>query len=253
MNTSKETVAVVLAAGKGTRMKTDQPKVAVPLNGKALLLHVIEHLKQAGIRKIVVVVGYKKEEVQALCEGISGIHFAEQTEQLGTAHAVLSSESLIKDHQGPILVACGDVPMISGETFSKLISTHLGEGFAATLLSAKLANPTGYGRIVRDENGQVIAIVEEKDASPEQRKINEINSGTYVFSSEGLFDSLRKIGNSNAQGEYYLPDLVSLYKKEGKKLGAMVLKNHLEGQGVNSPDDLELLTEILINGEVAAK
>ncbi len=252
MDAKKEAVAVVLAAGKGTRMKTELPKVAVSLNGKPLLNHVIDHLREAGIEDVVVVVGYKKEDVQALCEGIPKVRFAEQKEQLGTAHAVLSSESLVQGHNGPILVACGDVPMITGETFRSLISTHIQNGFSATLLSAKVGNPTGYGRIVRNASGEVIAIVEEKDADSEQKKIDEINTGTYVFSSENLFDSLRKIGNSNAQGEYYLPDLVELYKKEGKKLGAVVLKNSGESQGVNSPTDLENLTAIL-KSEVAAK
>ncbi|PJZ64968.1 UDP-N-acetylglucosamine diphosphorylase [Leptospira wolffii] len=250
MDAKKEAVAVVLAAGKGTRMKTELPKVAVSLNGKPLLNHVIDHLRKGGVEDVVVVVGYKKEEVQALCKGVSGIRFAEQKEQLGTAHAVLSSEELVKDHTGPILVACGDVPMITGETFRSLVSTHIQNGFSATLLSAKVDNPTGYGRIVRNSSGEVIAIVEEKDADPEQKKINEINTGTYVFSSEGLFDSLRRIGNSNAQGEYYLPDLVELYKKEGKKLGAVILKNSGESQGVNSPDDLENLSAILNNEAV---
>lgn len=252
MDAKKEAVAVVLAAGKGTRMKTELPKVAVSLNGKPLLNHVIDNLHSGGVDRIVIVVGYKKEEVQSLCEGVPGISFAEQKEQLGTAHAVLSAEDLVKDYVGPILVACGDVPMITGETFRSLVSTHRQNGFAATLLSAKVQNPTGYGRIVRNSQGEVIAIVEEKDASEEQKKIDEINTGTYVFDSEGLFDSLKRIGNSNAQGEYYLPDLVELYKKEGKKLGAVILKNSGESQGVNSPDDLNNLTAILRN-EVAAK
>lgn len=250
MDAKKEAVAVVLAAGKGTRMKTELPKVAVPLNGKPLLNHVIDHLKEAGINDIVIVVGYKKEEVQALCAGIPGIRFAEQKEQLGTAHAVLSAEEFVKSHKGPILVACGDVPMITGDTFGSLVSTHVQNGFSATLLSAKVDVPTGYGRIVRNSSGEVTAIVEEKDADAEQKKINEINTGTYVFSSEILFESLRKIGNSNAQGEYYLPDLVELYKKEGKKLGAVILKNSGESQGVNSPADLENLAAVL-NGAVA--
>ncbi|EQA34970.1 MobA-like NTP transferase domain protein [Leptospira inadai serovar Lyme str. 10] len=252
MNISKEAVAVVLAAGKGTRMKTDQPKVAVSLNGKPLLIHVIDHLRESGVGEIVVVVGYKKEEVQALCLGIPDLKFAEQKDQLGTAHAVLSAEHSINGHNGPILVACGDVPMITGETFRSLIATHNQNGFSATLLSAKVDNPTGYGRIVRNESGEVIAIVEEKDADANQKKIDEINTGTYVFDSEALFDSLRKIGNSNAQGEYYLPDLVALYKKEGKKLGAVVLKDSGESQGVNSPQDLEALSAIL-KGEVPTK
>ncbi|TGK17904.1 UDP-N-acetylglucosamine diphosphorylase [Leptospira fluminis] len=248
MNISKEAVAVVLAAGKGTRMKTDQPKVAVSLNGKPLLNHVLDHLREAGVADIVVVVGYKKEDVQALCSGIAGVKFAEQKEQLGTAHAVLSAESAVNGHRGPILVACGDVPMISGETFRALVQTHVENGFAATLLSAKVDQPKGYGRIVRNGSGEVVAIVEEKDATDEQRKIEEINTGTYVFSSDSLFESLKKIGNSNAQGEYYLPDLVALYKKEGKKLGAVVLKDSGESQGVNSPQDLEALAEILNGG-----
>lgn len=216
MKPTQDKVAVVLAAGKGTRMKTDQPKVAVELNGKPLLLHVLDHLKGSGVERIVVVVGYKKELVQSLCSKIPGVTFAEQKEQLGTAHALLCAETELKDFQGSVIVACGDVPMITSETFSNIVKQHKENEFSATVLSAVVEKPTGYGRIIRNSSGEVTAIVEEKDSSAEEKLINEINTGTYVFDGEGLFDSLRKIGNQNAQGEYYLPDLVKLYRNSGK-------------------------------------
>ncbi|EMO55090.1 sugar phosphate nucleotidyltransferase [Leptospira noguchii] len=248
MKPTQDKVAVVLAAGKGTRMKTDQPKVAVELNGKPLLLHVLDHLKGSGVERIVVVVGYKKELVQSLCSGIPGVTFAEQKEQLGTAHALLCAETELKNFNGSVIVACGDVPMITSETFTNIVKEHKQNEFSATILSAVVEKPTGYGRIIRNISGDVTAIVEEKDSSAEEKLINEINTGTYVFNGEGLFDSLRQIGNQNAQGEYYLPDLVKLYRNSDKKLGAMKLKNHLESHGVNSPEDLQMLSA-LIKGE----
>ncbi|WP_017863400.1 sugar phosphate nucleotidyltransferase [Leptospira santarosai] len=248
MKPTQDKVAVVLAAGKGTRMKTDQPKVTVELNGKPLLLYVLDHLKESGVEKIVVVVGYKKESVQALCSEIPGVSFVEQKEQLGTAHALLCAETELKDFSGSVIVACGDVPMITSKTFADIVNEHRENEFSATILSAVVEKPTGYGRIIRNSSGDVTAIVEEKDSSTEEKLINEINTGTYVFEGEGLFDSLKKIGNSNAQGEYYLPDLVKLYRNSGKKLGAMKLKNHLESHGVNSPEDLQTLS-FMIKGE----
>lgn len=192
MKPTQDKVAVVLAAGKGTRMKTDQPKVTVELNGKPLLLYVLDHLKESGVEKIVVVVGYKKESVQALCSEIPGVSFVEQKEQLGTAHALLCAETELKDFSGSVIVACGDVPMITSKTFADIVNEHRENEFSATILSAVVEKPTGYGRIIRNSSGDVTAIVEEKDSSTEEKLINEINTGTYVFEGEGLFDSLKK-------------------------------------------------------------
>ncbi|WCL49963.1 sugar phosphate nucleotidyltransferase [Leptospira sp. GIMC2001] len=249
MDAEKDITAVILAAGKGTRMKTESPKVATLLAGKPLLIHVLDHLHQAKVEKSVVVVGYKKEEIIKICEGIPSIQFCEQTEQLGTGHAVLVCKDTLRDFKGTVIVACGDAPMISSSSFKSLIALHKEGGYAATLMSADLENPTGYGRIVRSaDDGSVLRIVEEKDATPEEKTIREVNTGTYCFDSEYLWDGLANVGNQNAQNEYYLPDLVKIFRNKNLKIGAMKLKNSIESYGINSPEDLEFLSKILSAG-----
>lgn len=230
-------------------MRSELPKVVIPLAGKPLILHVLDHLSQAGIPSSIAVVGYKKEEVIAVTSGIPGIQYAEQQEQLGTGHAVLMAAPLLKDFKGTILVACGDAPMISRDSFRALIELHELENFAATVLSAQLDNPTGYGRIIRNaDDGSVLRIVEEKDANPEEKAVKEVNTGTYCFSSDYLWEGLQSIGNSNAQSEYYLTDLIKIYREKNLKVGAMKLKNSIESYGINSPDDLKFLSDILQAG-----
>lgn len=243
-------VAVVLAAGKGTRMKTEKPKVAVELNGKPLILHVIKNLRQAGVDDIILIVGYKKDEVIAICKEFIGIRFVEQREQLGTAHALQCAEGELKDYQGTIIVTAGDAPLISAATFAKLENYHKAQKLEATVLSAKMNNPFGYGRIIRNEEKLVEAIVEEKDATDDEKKIIEINTGTYCFNSPRVFQFLKKIGNENAQREYYLPDLIKIYKKELLSVGALSLENSFESHGVNSMEDLEKVSTFLKDGKV---
>lgn len=246
--------AVVLAAGKGTRMKSDRPKVAAMLAGRPLLSHVIEHLVEAGIRRIVFIVGYQQEVVRGLVQdhiaaaGLENelqIQFAEQTEQLGTGHAFLCAAEALQDYTGPILVASGDQPMIQGTSFRGLLETHETGGHGLSLLTTKMDDPTGYGRIVRGADGQVERNVEEKDASDELRKIQEVNIGTYVFEGPGIFELLRQIGSNNAQGEYYLPDALVLNREAGRSIGTVTLDDATEAQGVNSPVELQLLEEKL--------
>ena len=240
---------MVLAAGKGTRMKSDAPKVAVSLRGKSLLNYVADNLIDAGFQRMVVVVGYRKEEVMGLMASYKErdlrVEFAEQTEQLGTAHAVLSASEALKDYRGPLLVTNGDMPMIRGETFRELLNAHQKNGYNVTVLSAIAENPFGYGRLVRDENGELLRVVEEKDASREEKEIKEINTGTYVFEAPEIFDLLRGIGTNNNQKEYYLPDAVELARAGGHRSGSVIVRESEEALGVNSPDDLRLLEEQL--------
>lgn len=249
MERRENITAVILAAGKGTRMKSEHPKVVAELAGKPLILHVLDHLGQAGVQQFQIVVGYKKDEVIAACQGRAGLEFCEQTEQLGTGHAVLVCEPVLRNFRGTVLVACGDAPMITGESFRQLIQLHQEGGYAATLLSAEMENPTGYGRIIRSaDDGTVLRIVEEKDSTAEEKLVREVNTGTYCFSSEYLWDGLASVGNNNAQKEYYLPDLVKIFRSKNLKIGAMKLKNSIESYGINSQEDLAFLTNILKAG-----
>jgi len=232
--------AVVLAAGKGTRMKSELPKVATLLAGKPLVLYVLDHLLLAGVKSQVAVVGYKKQMVEEIVAG-RGILLAEQQEQLGTGHAVLCSKTFVPQKANQILVACGDAPLIQPTSFRSLINLHNQNQFSASVLTAILPNPTGYGRILRNPlDGTVNSIVEEKDASPAEKNISEVNTGTYIFEASHLWDALNLVGNSNAQGEYYLTDVIHILKKQNKKIGAMAVPNPMESHGINSPADLEL-------------
>jgi len=251
MNNETTVTAVILAAGKGTRMKSELPKVAVVLNESPLLIHVLQNIDNAGIQRKIVVVGYRKDIVTAIAEKFTGVEFAEQTEQLGTGHAVISAEKNLQPYAGYILVACGDAPLISASSFKELIQLHKENQYSATVLSAKMDDPTGYGRIIRSsDDGSLLRIVEQKDATPEEKAVNEVNTGTYCFTAEHLFDALKKIGNDNVQKEYYLTDVIKIFRSQGKKVGALTLKNALESHGINSPEDLEKAKQYIDKGLV---
>ena len=250
MSKSSNISALVLAAGKGTRMKSESPKVAVLLNGKPLISYVIDSLKKSGIEEIYVVVGYKKEEVVDILKNYTGLHFIEQREQLGTGHAVLCAEQKLQEFEGSILVCCGDVPMISSNSFSKLIELHTKEENNTTVLSAEVSNPKGYGRLLRDSKGKLLSIVEEKDASELEKQVKEINTGTYVFESPAVFKNLKSINSQNAQNEYYLPDMVKVCNSQNLKTDSLILSNSLESTGVNSPEDLKYLETLISEGRL---
>ncbi len=247
----KHLAAVVLAAGKGTRMKSATPKVLHPLLGIPLLGHVIDLLDRSGLGRIVVVVGHGAEQVSdylaTLKTGVR-VETVLQKEQLGTGHAVNCCRDLFKGWHGEILIICGDTPLLRFRTIGGFIASHASAGNTLSVLSSVLDDPEGYGRILRDaEGGSVIGIVEEKDADARQRKIREINSGTYMVSAEFLFDALEKVDTDNAQGEYYLTDIVAFAVDMGMKVNAYPLAGVEEVMGINSRYQLSLAEAVMLD------
>lgn len=223
--------AVILAAGQGTRMKSKLPKVVHKVMGKCMVEHAITAAKEAGADEICVVVGHGADIVKS--EIKSEVTFVTQDKQLGTGHAVKCAREFI-GREGETLILFGDTPLITGETLKRLVEMHKFTGNAITVLSAKTADPTGYGRIIRDIDGGFVKSVEHKDATEEERLCDEVNSGMYVFNSAELYDALDKITNDNAQGEYYLPDTLMIIKDKGLSVDAMVVEDATEIEGVNS-------------------
>ena len=239
-----ETHIVILAAGKGTRMKSAQPKVLHQAAGLPLIEHVLRAADALSPVSTVVVVGHGAETVRHALGKRLGLGFALQDPQLGTAHAVLQAEPLLEGARGTLVLLYGDVPLLRPDTLRGLVREHTRQGAAATVLTAVVDQPHGYGRIVR-EAGEIAAIVEEKDASDAQRGIREVNSGIYAFDLEPLFAALRTIGAANAQGEYYLPDLIRIYRSRGLKVATVSLDDAREILGVNSRKELSEVTTIL--------
>jgi bifunctional UDP-N-acetylglucosamine pyrophosphorylase/glucosamine-1-phosphate N-acetyltransferase len=235
---------VILAAGKGTRMKSASPKVLHRAGGFPLIEHVLRAASSLDARTTVVIVGHMAERVHNALSKRLGLRFALQEPQLGTGHALLQAEPHLAGASGTVVLLSGDVPLLRPATLRELVATHEGSGAAATVLTARVADPHGYGRIVRT-NGRIAAIVEEKDATPAERQIDEINSGIYAFAAEPLFDALRSIGSANAQGEYYLPDLVRIYRERGLQVETVLLEDSREILGVNSRKELADVAAIL--------
>ena len=223
--------AVILAAGQGTRMKSKLYKVLHPVCGKPMVQHVVDHIQSLDVNRIVTVVGHGAEKVQDQLGDKS--EYVLQAEQLGTAHAVQQAEAILGNEDGTTLVVCGDTPLIRPETMQALFEHHQAKNAKATILTAVAENPTGYGRIIRGENGQVEQIVEQKDATEEQQLVTEINTGTYCFDNKALFETLKLVKNDNAQGEYYLPDVIELLQKQAEIVEAYVTKDFEETLGVN--------------------
>jgi len=219
-------------------MQSELPKVLHPLCGKPLIEHVVESLKVAGIDDVLVVVGYRGDDVIEKLDG--RVRFVWQRNQLGTGHAVMQAEEYYKEFDGYVIVACGDVPLIKPETFQALVREIEKPGCGAVVLTMVQENPTGYGRIIYD-SGSFSAIVEEKDANDDQRKIKEVNSGTYIFDSRLLFEGLKNIDTNNAQGEYYLPDALNYVLKSGFAVKTVILQDPVEGRGINTREELMLL------------
>lgn len=233
--------AIILAAGKGTRMKSERAKVTLPLAEKPMIQRVVDTALATKCQKIYVVVGYLKNSVIAALEDNDRIEFVEQKEQLGTGNAVITTEPYWKDLDQDVFILCGDVPLLSVQTLIQLYEKHKNEQASCTILTAFLEDPGKYGRILRNNEGNIYSIIEYKDANEEQRKIKEWNTGIYCFKVGDLFSALKQTSNNNKQGEYYLTDAVEILAKQGKIISSIVLEDLLEASGVNSQEELAAL------------
>jgi bifunctional UDP-N-acetylglucosamine pyrophosphorylase/glucosamine-1-phosphate N-acetyltransferase len=228
---------VILAAGKGTRMKSALPKVLHPIAGRALIDRVLDTALSLNPESTTVVVGHGAERVKDHLASRMDLHVIVQEPQLGTGHALLQTAPVLRNRKGTVVLLSGDVPLLSPTALHDLVRTHTEANAAATVLTAVVGRPYGYGRIVRTD-GRISRIVEERDASKSQREIREINSGIYAFSLELLFEALEKIGADNAQGEYYLPDLVRIFRRRRRRVEAFTIANPIEIRGINSRTEL---------------
>jgi UDP-N-acetylglucosamine diphosphorylase/glucosamine-1-phosphate N-acetyltransferase len=237
---------VVLAAGLGTRMKSNKAKVLHELNGKPMILHIIETLKTIVGKNIIVVVGYQAENVMAIISEQHEVCFAKQNKQLGTGHAVLMAVPYIEKHIENIVILCGDVPLVTIETLKRLIFDHVSKNCDMTILAVQVAEPKGYGRIVVDDKNMVTRIVEEADSNEKEKKINIINSGIYCIRKEFLLDAINEIKPSNVQGEYYFTDIINIGYQKQRKIQAINIGNDpYEFLGINSCEDLEKAEKIV--------
>jgi bifunctional UDP-N-acetylglucosamine pyrophosphorylase / glucosamine-1-phosphate N-acetyltransferase len=234
-------IAVVLAAGRGTRMKSDLPKVLVPVLGRPMVHWVLDALQEAGFHKQIVVIGYRGDDVKLELKGRSGIEFAVQTEQLGTGHATDQCRPLLESHNGPVLVVAGDSPMIRHESLKRLLNEFEAGSYSCLLGTLVKQDPAGLGRIVRDADGRFSRIVEHKDASPEQLAIREVNMSTYLFQCQDLLWALSKMDNRNSQGEYYLTDCPEILLKSGKLVDALPVLQACEALSINTMEELQLV------------
>ncbi|MFC4768540.1 bifunctional UDP-N-acetylglucosamine diphosphorylase/glucosamine-1-phosphate N-acetyltransferase GlmU [Effusibacillus consociatus] len=235
--------AIVLAAGQGTRMKSQRHKVLHPVCGKPMVRHLLDAQKAAGITRRIVVIGSMGEQVQAALQG--EVEFVWQKEQLGTGHAVMQAAPLLENQDGITLICSGDTPLITSESITKLLELHREQGAAATVLTGIVDNPFGYGRIIRGEDGSVLRIVEEKDASPDEKSVREINASTYCFDTRSLAQALKMVTNNNAQGEYYLTDCIDILRRQGKKVAAHCVDDADEILNINDRVQLAMVENIL--------
>ncbi len=241
MTPSKESAAIVMAAGKGTRMKDPtKAKVMYEILGKPLVHYVVALAIELKMHRIVVVVGYQKDVIMSyLKRSHPSVECVVQEQQLGTGHAVMQATGVLRDFSGYVIVLSGDVPLLTKKSVDALISYHLQSGAKATILTADMPNPTGYGRIVRNQDGTVGKIVEHRDATPEEIKVREINSGIYVFEKENLFEGLEHINANNVQHEYYLTDIFGYFAKRQWKVSGLKATSIDEIRGINTFEQLE--------------
>ena len=238
-------LAIVLAAGKGTRMKSDLPKVLCRACDRPLVDYVIDALRAAGVERIVVVVGYKAELVKEALSHYDNLEFAEQTEQLGTGHAVMMCQPHITQHDGPVVVVAGDSPMMQTSSISELLGEFKKARPACILGTLIHENPTGLGRIIRGEQGDFMGIIEEKDATEAQRLIREVNMSTYVFDCLPLISALGRLTDDNQQNEYYITDVPKLMLEESLKIQALPVLKPIEALSVNTLDHLAEVESVM--------
>ena len=245
MPSTSDSLAIILAAGKGTRMESELPKVLVPVCGRPMVRYVMDALRAAGISKIVVVVGHQAERVRQELVSDTQVEFVEQHEQLGTGHAVMMCRERLVEHEGPVLIIAGDQCLVQAGSIQKLFEIFADEQPACLLGTVEREDPTGFGRIVRDGADEFVGIVEEKDATPQQRAIREVNVSTYVFDSLQLLGTLDKLSNENAQSEYYLTDCPTLLLAEGKRVSAHKVLQPCEALSINSMAELHVVEEMM--------
>ncbi|MGL6169741.1 MAG: bifunctional UDP-N-acetylglucosamine diphosphorylase/glucosamine-1-phosphate N-acetyltransferase GlmU [Fusobacteriaceae bacterium] len=232
---------LILAAGKGTRMKSDLPKVIHKVNGIPMVKKIMDILKEIGVEDNILILGHKKETV---LEEVGQIEYVVQEEQLGTGHAIIMAKEKFRNYDGDVMVLCGDTPLLTSSTLKQLYKQHKESGSVTTILTSIYENPFGYGRIMKDGE-KVLGIVEEKEADEKTKKIKEVNAGVYCFDSKELFSALDKIDNNNDKGEYYLTDVIGIQVKENKKVESFILEDNIEILGVNSKVELSQAAEVL--------
>jgi UDP-N-acetylglucosamine diphosphorylase/glucosamine-1-phosphate N-acetyltransferase len=240
------TIAVVLAAGKGTRMKSDLPKVLVPVAGRPMIEYVLDALAAAGVPNTIVVIGYRGDLVRETLARRRSVTFVEQREQLGTGHAVMACREALAAHDGAVLVVTGDSPLMQTASIKALLTEFDRIRPACLLGTAHRSDPVGLGRIVRDADGHFRGIVEDRDATPDQRRITEVNMSCYVFDCHDLLGALGKIGRHNAQGEYYITDCPSILLQDGKRVEALPVLQPCEALSINTVDELAVVESELI-------
>lgn len=240
--------AIVLAAGQGTRMKSDLPKVLVPVRGRPMIDYVVDMLQACGIERIVVVVGYRAELVREHLAGRTGLTFVEQKERLGTGHAVMVCREALAGREGPVVIVTGDSPLVRAESIQALLKERERLDAACILGTAQKENPIGLGRIVRDAEGRFTGIVEEKDATPAQRLITEVNMSCYVFAAGDLLTALGELRADNAQKEYYITDCPGILRRHGRTVEALAVLTPRETLSINTVDELAIV-EAVLRGE----
>ena len=237
-------VALVLAAGKGTRMKSDIPKVLHEAFFSPMIHHVLDALQSISLGKNIVVTGHKHQLVEEALRGYT-VSFVQQSQQLGTGHAVLACHDELRAHTGPVLILCGDTPLVRAETLRQFLRGHVESASILTVMTTNVAEPDNYGRIVSDEHGDIVKIVEEKDATPAQKKIREINAGIYCVDAKFLFEALQRVGTNNAQREVYLTDIVAIATNDGVHVHKFCCPDSEEILGVNSRRELAQAHSVL--------
>ncbi|HNY72923.1 MAG TPA: NTP transferase domain-containing protein [Syntrophales bacterium] len=243
--------AVILAAGKGTRMHSDLAKVLHTIDGRPMLAYSVDLARAVGAERIVAVIGHQAQQVREFCAA-PGLLFVEQRPQLGTGHAVLQARKAFAGFAGRVLVLCGDVPLLRTNTIAALIDHHDATGAAVTVMTVVLSDPGNYGRVVKDANGEVMKIVEARDATEAEKEIHEINTGIYCADSGFLFSAVTRIGNCNAQREYYLTDIMEIARRDGVRTQAYVAADAVEVMGINTPEELACARRIVAAWEDVA-
>jgi bifunctional UDP-N-acetylglucosamine pyrophosphorylase/glucosamine-1-phosphate N-acetyltransferase/UDP-N-acetylglucosamine pyrophosphorylase len=234
-------LAIVLAGGKGTRMRSDLPKVLCQVCGRAMIHFVLDALERSGVERQVVVVGYRADDVRHELAGRRNVAFAEQKQQLGTGHAVMMCREHLAQHHGPVLILCGDSPLAQPESLRAVLAEFARLRPACLMGTLHKSDPAGLGRITRDSQGNFAGIVEEKDASDDQKRITEVNMSTYVFDCRELLHALDRIDNQNRQGEYYLTDCPGILLREGKQVLALPVLKPCEALSINTVDELSIV------------